>query len=443
MGLAGVLQRRGVWAAALVVAMLLAVPGMVLAQESKPADLAVATTSATTSATTVPADSAGAGWPCFRGANRDGISKAPFAWPKNGPKQVWKTAIGGGHSAVSIGDGRLFTMGNKENVDTVWCLDVNTGKEIWKYSYPCKARAAGQYDSDGPGATPTIDGKVVYTLSRRGDLFCFEAQGGKIVWKKNLKEALNVEIPTWGLVGSPVVYGKMLLLNVGAGGLALDKANGEVIWKSVGSPGYSTPVLFQYEGKTRLALIADKSLAVVEPDTGKEVWRQDWKTPYEAGAADPIIVDGTVFLSSGYNFGAGLFKIGADAASSQIWRDKKVMRNHFHTCMLWEGNLYGIDGDQQDEMDAPLKCLDMKTGKEKWKHEGLGFGGVMIAGGKLVILTQTGELVAAELSPEGYKEIGKAKIIDGKVFTVPVILNDRLYARNTQGDLVCVSIKGE
>jgi outer membrane protein assembly factor BamB len=138
-------------------------------------------------------------------------------------------------------------------------------------------------------------------------------------------------------------------------------------------------------------------------------------------------------MSSGLGTGAALFQIGADKLVP-IWHHKE-MQNWLSTSILWQDHIYGVDTG-----DGALKCLDFRTGVVKWAHEGLGAGTVMLAGGKLIALSDKGKLMIAEASPSGYTELAAAQILEGKCWTVPVLANGRIYARNADGELVCIDV---
>lgn len=90
-----------------------------------------------------------------------------------------------------------------------------------------------------------------------------------------------------------------------------------------------------------------------------------------------------------------------------------------------------------------LRCLDWKTGEIKWTEPKLEFNGLIAVGGKLLVLTEKGDLVLAEASPDGYKELGSAHVIEARAFTAPVFANGRVYVRNTIGDVVSLDLSGK
>ena len=377
-----------------------------------------------------------ADWPQWRGPNRDGISTETgwsSQWGADGPKQLFKLNVGIGCSAVAVSQGKLYTMGNAKNSDTVWCLDPASGKEIWKQSYECPLDP--HMFEGGPGATPTVDGERVYTLSRAGHLHCLDAKTGKVVWMKHLVKDLGGKVPTWGYAGSPLVLEKRVIVDVGAPGaatVALDKTSGEVAWKSGDEgAGYGAPLAFEQGGKRLLALFDGYGLVLREADSGKPLARQEWKTNYEINASTPIVSGDKIFVSSGYGKGAALFDF-TGSELKYVWQTKK-MRNHFNSCVLWKGNLYGFD-------ESKFACLDFATGDVKWSQDDLGKGSLMVADGKLIIQSETGDLVIAEASPAAFKQLARAKVLDKRCWVVPVLANGRIYCKNNLGDLVALAV---
>jgi len=380
--------------------------------------------------------SGGGDWPRWRGPDLNGISPEKgwqAQWPAEGPKQLWKASVGTGFSSFSVSDGRVYTMGNTTNTDWVFCLDAETGKVVWGHSYPCPL-AANNFEG-GPCATPTVADGRVYTFSRKGDLFCLDSAKGTVIWSKNLNRELGLEIPTWGCASSALVEGAMVVVNMGSAGVALDRKFGKVVWVSAKGPGaYATPVPFKIGSERYLAILSRQSLIAVQAADGHEVWSYPWKTEYDVNAADPIVDGDEVFISSGYNHGGAVLKLTGQTPE-KVWENKN-MRNHFDSCVLWQGYLYGPD-------DNGLRCLAFDTGELKWTYGEFGKGSLMVADGKLVGLSEKGELIIAEPTPAEFKPIARAQVLQGKCWTTPLLSNGHIYCRNAVGDVVCLDVGGK
>lgn len=376
-------------------------------------------------------------WPQWRGPQRNGISGEKgwaFQWPDDGPKVAWKSNVGLGYSGFVVADGRAFTVGHADEKDTVFCFDADSGKQVWKHSY---ASALGdKYFQGGTTGTPTVDGDKLYWLSRWGDLFCFEAATGKIVWEKNIQKETEMKIPDWGFTGAPYVHKNLLVLNVGDAGMGVEKGTGGIAWKSENkNPGYSTPV--PAPGTPNVVLGNADHYVSVDPESGKEAWRVRWVTQYGVNAADPIIQDQKMLLSSGYGKGAGLFDLTKNPPA-EIWKSK-VLRTQLNGAVYFEGHVYGVDGDTTEK--ARLKCIEFATGKEKWSEPNIGSGGLTLADGKLIVLTGQGELMVLPASPAAFQPTARAQILGGTSWTAPVLANGRIYCRNSRGDVVCVDVR--
>ncbi|MFN4261178.1 MAG: PQQ-binding-like beta-propeller repeat protein [Gemmataceae bacterium] len=380
-----------------------------------------------------------ADWPNWRGPNHNGISQETGwldRWPEQGPPIAWQAEVGVGFSAVSVSGGRLFTMGHGDGQDTVYCFDAVSGKPIWSHSY--QAALGDVLFEGGPTATPAVDGDRVYTLSRWGDVYCFETGTGKVLWSKNIAKEVEAEQPAWGFSGSPLVHGDVLVLTIGGAGTALNKKTGETVWQSDrAAAGYSTPLPFQRGGAWYVLVSSGRAYTAVNPRDGKELWSQRWLTQYGVNAADPIVNGNEVFLSTGYNKGAVLLDT-TDPKPTVLWQNRN-MRNQMNSSILIDGHIYGIDGDQH--LKAELRCLDWKTGDKRWSFPDSGCGSLMAADGKLIVLSDQGELFIAPAAPDSFEPTARAQVLRGKCWTVPVLANGFIYCRDAKGKLVAVDVR--
>jgi len=371
-------------------------------------------------------------WPTFRGPNRNGIvddQVNPTALA-GGATPLWRGKVGTGFAAIAIADGRLYTMGNDKAADTVWCLDANTGAEIWKHTYPEELKP-NLYEG-GPNAFPTVQGGRVFTISKTGKAFCFDAAKGTVIWEADLAELTGATKPEWGYAGAPLVDRELVIYNVGTEGAALNKDSGKLAWKSdTGKSGYSSPLPCELGGMRLVLLMTAKHLVALHPASGEVAWRHPWETSYDINAADPIVSGDKVFVSSGYNHGAAVLQV-VNGKPEVVWENKNL-RNQFSSSVLWQGHLYGVD-------DKQLRCVDFANGEVKWSESVTGKGTLLIAGGRILTLSEKGELLIADAAAADFKPVSRAQVLGGKCWTMPSLANGKLYARNAKGDLVCVEV---
>lgn len=385
------------------------------------------------------------GWPNWLGPNYDGISHEndwSSDWPEAGLPIAWsRQDIGIGFSSVSIANGQLFTMGHVDGKEYVYCLHHNTGKTIWSYSYDC--RLVDNLHEGGPGATPTIDGRFVYTVGREGQLFCFHASNGKIVWGKMMQDDLNVELAEWGFTCSPYILGNQLIVQ-GGRVVSYEKLTGKKLWETEPhNAGYGSAISFSRQGKTLLATLDCDGLRILNSGDGSQIAFEPWSSPFFTNSTTPIVVDDTIFISTGYQVGCGLFRLSDeklhDGQLEEVYVNRE-MRNHFNNSILLDGYLYGFDGNSNLGRVVQLTCMKYDTGEVAWKKSGFGCGSLMIADGKLLILSDDGTLVLARATPEQYEELARSPFLEGRCWTIPVLLNGHIYGRNAAGQLTCVKL---
>jgi len=317
-------------------------------------------------------------------------------------------------------------------VSAFW-LYAESGMVFWSHSYPCPLEPKS-YEG-GTLSTPTVDSDKVYTLSKMGDLFCLDAGTGKALWQKQLNKDMGFALPTWHFAGSALIAGDMLILNIGSAGLALNKNTGDVVWQNgKGKCGYATPVPFQMDGQPCLAIMSEVTLFVVNQADGKQLWQFPWKTMYEINAADPVVIGNRMLITSGYKHGCALLEISVGGAK-RLW-ENKAMSVQINCPVVREGYAYGFD-------ENIFKCVKLDDGKEQWQDRSLGKESlVMSADGRLIIMSERGELVIAQADPQKFDASARAQVLPRtKCWTSPVLANGRIYARNANGDIVCVDVK--
>jgi len=374
-------------------------------------------------------------WPQWRGPNRTGISAENIsAWPAGGPKVLWHASVGTGFSSFAISKGRVYTMGNFGEKDTIWCLDARTGKEIWRHTYP--AELGPQYYEGGPGSTPTVSSNRVFTISKWGDVFCLDPATGKILWEHDLKKD-GIKPNRWGFAGSPLILNNFVILNAGWAGTALERGTGRLVWSTgTNATGYASPTLLNLDGKNIILNFGAKNLIAVDPKTGRELWRFPWETGYDSNTPDPLIYRNQIFIST-YDRGCAL--LSATPKSAQAVYTKDVLHNHLSPGVLLGEYLYAFNGEAKQNTD--FRCIHVPTGELKWSRAEPAFGSLICAGGKLIILSEKGELLMADASPEGFKASARAQVLGGRCWTPPALANGLLYARNAKGDVVCLELK--
>ncbi|HAM73807.1 MAG TPA: alcohol dehydrogenase [Verrucomicrobiales bacterium] len=386
-----------------------------------------------------PAHGQGVDWHRWRGPSLNGVSGESgwrARWPAEGPRQLWKASVGIGFSSVSISQGRLYTMGNHTNRDSIFCLDAASGKRLWQEGYD--SLLDPHFYDGGTSCTPTVDEGRVYTLSRRGQVFCLDAASGRVIWRRSLTKELGLKLPEWGFAGSPLVQGDLLVLNAGTAGVALRKESGEVAWQTGKDPsGYSSPVPVEVGGAPCVVLASHKSISLVGMPGGRILWQHPWKTDYDINAADPVVLGDRVFISSGYEHGGAMLQLG-QTAPAVLWVERKL-RTQFSSGIVLGGHLYLIDGNNGQA--CTLKCVDPASGATRWAEPGGMMGNMMAADGKLIIQWEKGEVVIVEASPERYLELSRAQVLGGKCWTQPVLSQGRLYCRNSSGTLVCLDLR--
>lgn len=365
-------------------------------------------------------------WPHFRGPNYDGVSgetglKTEWSTPI---PLVWERKVGSAFSSFAVVGDRVYTGGTENKQQTLVCLSAANGDVLWQS--PVEAEYVERQGGDGPRATPTVADGRVYTMGARGRLLCVDAASGKEIWSRAFGGP-----PIWGYSASVLIEGGRAIVSAGGrdGALAaFDARSGEPVWKTgTSKAGYATPYPFTHEGVRYVAGFVADGLLVVRADDGREVWSLPWETDWDVNAAAPIYHEGHLFFSSGYGTGACLVRLetkGERLSATEVWRSK-VLRNKFQSSVLHDGHLYASD-------ERALRCVEFLTGAERWNVPRIQDSTLVLAQGHVFLLTEEGELQIAAATPSGFNPKTTARILDGRCWSVPVLHNGRLYARDQE-----------
>lgn len=389
-----------------------------------------------------------ADWPRFLGPTRDGVyagSDVRDAWGADGPPIVWKASIGQGFSGPVVADGRLILFHRRGDREIVECFDVATGRSLWSTDAPTRYKDDFGFDP-GPRATPTIEGDRVFTFGAAGRLDALDVRTGKRIWSVDTQTKFKVRKGFFGAACSPLVEGDLVLVNVGgpdgAGLVAFDAADGKVRWTATDdAASHSSPVAVTIQGQRHALFFTRAGLVGVEPTTGRVRYKFPFRARINASvnAATPLVMGDRIFLSASYRTGAVLLRAHADRVEP-IWRVDDVLSNHYATSVHRDGFLYGFDGRQ--EYGPSLCCVELATGKARWKQERFGAGTVTLVGDRLLILGETGQLTLAAARPDGYRAQASARPFTGTFRAYPALANGRIYARN-EDTLWCVDLSAK
>jgi outer membrane protein assembly factor BamB len=389
-------------------------------------------------------------WPQWRGLHRNSLSREAIAtnWSAAGPKVIWTASVGTGFSGVSVASGRACTMGNTNGQDTVWCFDAAKGRPLWHHTY--SAQLSPQWYEGGPGATPTIDRDHVFTISKWGDVFCFDLAIGSIVWQRNLRQD-GLKPNRWGFAGSPLVWRDLVILNAGSAGVALNRQDGRIVWSNgTNATGYASPTLFAPGSSESVLIFAAQHLVALDPRTGAERWRYFWKTDWDTNNSDPTVDGDRIFISS---FSRGCALLSVTNAEPALVYENKVICNNLSPGVLLGPYYYVFSGEAKKETE--LRCIELRTGQLKWATRDPGFGSLLCAAGDLVVLSEKGELLVFAKSPARASQTGdsdfllkpeavaRANVLSGTCWTQPSLANGRLYVRNAKGELRCLDVSGK
>lgn len=416
-------------------------------------------------------------WPQWLGPQRDSVWRETGLlerFPADGPKIRWRTPVGPGYTGPAVAAGRVFLLDRQLPAGTqppadpfqkpripgserVLCLDEPTGRVLWTHTY--EAPYSISYAS-GPRATPLVAGDRVFTLGAEGHLFCLDVATGKPVWSRDFKQDFGVKTPEWGFAGHPLLVDQRLICLVGGEGstvVAFDRDTGRELWRALSAkePGYGPPTLIEHAGRRLVILWHPESVNALEPETGKVVWSVPFESRYGLTAPTPRLAGDVLFVTAFYN---GSLALRLDGEKPRVlWQSPKVTERdttYLHsiipTPFLEDGHVYGVCSYGQ------LRCLKLETGERLWetlaattpeKETRWGNAFLVKQGDRFWIANERGHLIVARLTPRGYEELSRTKLIEATnkdpgrlvVWSHPAFANRSVYARNDQ-EIVCASL---
>lgn len=402
-------------------------------------------------------------WPDWRGSNRDGI------WNETGIiqkfdseiiKQKWSVPVGSGYSGPTVSNGKVYLsdlLVEPSQTEGVLCFDELTGAKIWEFRYDCPYEGVG-YPA-GPRASVVINDGKAYSLGTMGNLFCFNAENGKVLWQKDLNKEYEINMPIWGIAATPLIIDEKIIVHVSGNNnasiVAFNKNTGEETWRNLNDrAGYSAPILIEKNGISVFVNWTEHSLSGLNPETGEIHWRFPWQTGSGMSIATPVLYKNHIFVSAFYS-GSLLVKLGDDYTSAEkIWQrsgesERKTDALHcvMNTPVIIDDFIYGVDSYGE------LRCLEFATGDRIWedltavnKNRWANIHFIK-NDHKIWMFNEQGELIISELSPNGFNEISRAKLIEptkkqhprGVVWTHPTFANKHVFVRN-DNKLVCADL---
>jgi len=408
-------------------------------------------------------------WPQWRGPGRDGVWKETGLVEKLPAGQIplrWRAPIGGGYSGPTVAAGRVYLtdrLAEPKSVERVLCFDRKTGKRLWVYPYDCPY--GRQSYPTGPRAAVSIDDGRAYALGTTGWLHCLDAATGKLIWRKDLKAEYRIRVPIWGIAAAPLVDGeKVILLIGGADGacvVALDKKTGEQKWRALDDrASYSAPIIVRQAGRRVLVCWTGDNVAGLDPQTGKLHWKHPLKpAKMVINVPTPVLSGDRLFVTAFYDGSLMLRLHATELRAEELWRirgrserDTAALHSMISTPVMLGDHIYGVDSYGE------LRCLEAATGRRVWEDHtatprGRWSNIHMVRNGERIwMFNERGELIICRLSPKGFEEISRAKLIEpttgqlrqrgGVCWSHPAYAHKHVFARNDK-QLVCANLAAD
>ncbi len=382
-------------------------------------------------------------WPQFLGPNR--LASLPDAnlahdWSESKPKLLWREPIGAGWSSVAIVGHYGVTQEQRGEEELVTCYDLDNGKLQWAHATPVRFHEV--IAGIGPRATPTIDEGKVYALGALGNLVCLDGATGKLIWQHDIVNENGAKQPQWGKSCSPLIYNDLVIVSAGGPGgkslVAYNKDDGKLVWSAGDdASSYASPTLMTLCGQPQIVMVNQTMTSGHDPSDGHILWEHVWPEQGIASpnVAQPIAVgDDRILLTKGYGVGSTLWQIkrNGDAWSVEaLWKTNNL-KTKMTNAVIRDGYAYGLD-------EGTLCCIDVATGKKKWKRSRFGHGQVLLVGDLLLVQSEDGQVALVEASPKKYTELTRLAVVDGQSWNYPALSGRRLVVR-TEREVACYEL---
>ena len=375
-------------------------------------------------------------WPQWRGQNRDAKVtgfKAPAEWPQQ-LKQDWKVSVGFADATPALANNKLYVFTRQGENEVLQCLDALTGKQVWQSAgYPAVVVTGPAAPHPGPRSSPTVaEGKVV-TLGVGGDLACFDASTGKLLWRN---EEFKGAVPRFYTGMSPLVISGICMAHLGgptAGQfIAFDLATGNVKWKTAGEgAGFASPAMLTVDGTRQVVFQTATKLVSLNITDGVLLW--EYATPIGTGraeaAASPVVDQQKIYYTGNLN-GVNAIEIkkqGAGYLVNKLWTNPDFCTK-YNTPVLKDGFLYGLSNQSR------LFCINASTGQTAWSDDKphKEFGSIIDAGSVLVALSSISNMVILKPDGKAYSQIAMIKVSDNAIYAHPVLSGNRIYIKDNE-----------
>jgi outer membrane protein assembly factor BamB len=389
-------------------------------------------------------------WPRFRGSDynnlfQDNQITLGTSWGETGPAVLWSIDVGEGHAGASVRNGRVYVMDydRDQQADTLRCLSLADGRDIWRFSYPVKIKR-----NHGMSRTvPAVTDKFVVAMGPKCHMTCLDAITGEQYWMMDLVRDYETKVPPWYAGQCPLIDGDRTIIAPGGKAMmiAVDCATGEIIWQTENPHDWkmthSSIIPMDFAGKRMYVYCGSGGVAGVSADDGSILWETSvWKIRI-ANVPSPVIIGaGKIFLSGGYNSGSMMLQLKDDNGTIipevVFHLEPEVFGSAQQTPILYQGHIYGVRPDEQ------LICLDLE-GNEVWtsgSDHKFGLGPYLIANNLIYVMNDSGLLTLAEATPSGYRQLAQAQVLQGHDSWGPMALaGGRLILRDLT-KMVCLDI---